>query len=452
LQGKFLDGSEVCCAWVAVGTQSGSTDQTAQTGETGPMADPGHASGLAALIAANESNGIGGRGIASAARLLSLNAVAIGNDSRITQAMKVAVGSGAAVINNSWSPPDPGQGGSRSFYPAPAGWYEALDEAQNLGRTGLGAIVVKAAGNGGASLSPSRLASDSGDQANYDGFAQHPALISVAAVDAYGKPLASSEPGAQVLISAFSSHTNTPAVSTGTEALPEGSSTAAAMVSAVAALILEAQPRLSWRDLRWILAASARPIPGYDQAGVSTAVSSLRDHGFHQKVGFGLIDAGAAIDMAKGFPGLPPALRCAYDASSTPPMAAASRPGSSAFLSWQQLPIQQDSGTVSFSFNLPIGTCSVERIESVLLSIATSHQDATGLRLTLISPTGRGVQLAAPRDCNQASCTNLNKGFQFHSVRFMAEAAYGLWTLQIREESGKSSGQLSALRLNIIGH
>ena len=452
LQGQLLAGSQVCCDWAAVTSPAGSSDPSAPAMGLGPMSDLGHATGLAALIAANESNGIGGRGIAPASRLLSLNAIAIGNDSRLVQAMKVAIGSGAAVINNSWSPPDPGQGGSRSFYQAPAGWYEALDEAQTLGRGGLGAIVVKAVGNGGASLSPSRLAGDSGDQANYDGFAQHPLIISVAAVDAAARPLASSEPGAQVLVSAFSSQTNTPVVSTGTEALPEGSSTAAAMVSAVSALMLEAQPRLSWRDLRWILASTARPIPGYDQAGVSSAVSSLREHGFHQKIGFGLIDAGAAILMAKSFAGLPAAKRCNYDAQQTPPMASSSGLNPGEALSWQQLSIEERSGTVSFSFDLPLGTCPVERIESLLLSIATSHQDASGLRLTLVSPAGRGVQFTAPRDCNQPPCTNLSRGFQFHTVRFMAEAAYGSWTLQIREESGKSVGQLSELRLNVIGH
>ena len=89
---------------------------------------------------------------------------------------------------------------------------------------------------------------------------------------------------------------------------------------------------------------------------------------------------------------------------------------------------------------------------SVVLSLASSHQDATGLRITLISPLGHGVQFAAPRDCAHTACTNLNNGFQFHSVRFMAEPAAGRWMLQISEESGKSIGTLSKLQLSLWGH
>jgi kexin len=416
------------------------------------VAETGHATGLAALIAATENNSIGGRGIAPAATLISLNAIASGDDSRLVQALQVALVSGASVINNSWSPPDPNEGGSRSFYPAPQAWYSALDEAQSKGRSGLGAIIVKAAGNGGAALSPSRLRSDSADSANYDGYAQHPAVISVGAVDAFARPLTVSEPGAQVLVSAFSSQTNSPSLSTGTEVLPSGTSSAAAMVSALSALMLEANPGLTWRDLRWILATTARPIPGYDQPGISSAQSLLRSHGYHQQVGFGLIDAGAAVQSAKSFQGLPPLMNCLLDAEKNAPIITRAGTGEQLALPWQQVAIDREYSKISFSFDLAKAQCPIDRIESLMLSLASSHQDATGLRITLISPLGYGVQFAAPRDCAHTVCTNLNQGFRFHSVRFMAEPAAGRWTLQISEESGKSIGTLSRLQLSFLGH
>ncbi|MBM3371955.1 MAG: hypothetical protein FJY46_14690 [Betaproteobacteria bacterium] len=452
LLGRLLDSSAICCDWVPLTQQNDPSNAGPGSAMRSKVAETGHATGLAALIAATENNSIGGRGIAPAATLISLNAIASGDDSRLVQALQVALGSGASVINNSWSPPDPNEGGSRSFYPAPQAWYSALDEAQSKGRSGLGAIIVKAAGNGGAALSPSRLRSDSADSANYDGYAQHPAVISVGAVDAFARPLTVSEPGAQVLVSAFSSQTNSPSLSTGTEVLPSGTSSAAAMVSALSALMLEANPGLTWRDLRWILATTARPIPGYDQPGISSAQSLLRSHGYHQQVGFGLIDAGAAVQSAKSFQGLPPLINCLLDAEKNAPIITRAGTGEQLALPWQQVAINRENSKISFSFDLAKAQCPIDRIESLMLSLASSHQDATGLRITLISPLGYGVQFAAPRDCAHTVCTNLNQGFRFHSVRFMAEPAAGRWTLQISEESGKSIGTLSRLQLSFLGH
>jgi len=452
LLGRLLDSSAICCDWVPLTQQNDPSNAGPGSAMRSKVAETGHATGLAALIAATENNSIGGRGIAPAATLISLNAIASGDDSRLMQALQVALGSGASVINNSWSPPDPNEGGSRSFYPAPQAWYSALDEAQSKGRSGLGAIIVKAAGNGGAALSPSRLRSDSADSANYDGYAQHPAVISVGAVDAFARPLTVSEPGAQVLVSAFSSQTNSPSLSTGTEVLPSGTSSAAAMVSALSALMLEANPGLTWRDLCWILATTARPIPGYDQPGISSAQSLLRSHGYHQQVGFGLIDAGAAVQSAKSFQGLPPLINCLLDAEKNAPIITRAGTGEQLALPWQQVAINRENSKISFSFDLAKAQCPIDRIESLMLSLASSHQDATGLRITLISPLGYGVQFAAPRDCAHTVCTNLNQGFRFHSVRFMAEPAAGRWTLQISEESGKSIGTLSRLQLSFLGH
>ena len=452
LLGRLLDSSAICCDWVPLTQQNDPSNAGPESAMRSKVAETGHATGLAALIAAAENNSIGGRGIAPAATLISLNAIASGDDSRLVQALQVALGSGASVINNSWSPPDPNEGGSRSFYPAPQSWYSALDEAQSKGRSGLGAIIVKAAGNGGAALSPSGLRSDSADSANYDGYAQHPAVISVGAVDAFARPLTVSEPGAQVLVSAFSSQTNSPSLSTGTEVLPSGTSSAAAMVSALSALMLEANPGLTWRDLRWILATTARPIPGYDQPGISSAQSLLRSHGYHQQVGFGLIDAGAAVQSAKSFQGLPPLMNCLLDAEKNAPIITRAGTGEQLALPWQQVAINRENSKISFSFDLAKAQCPIDRIESLMLSLASSHQDATGLRITLISPLGYGVQFAAPRDCAHTACTNLNNGFRFHSVRFMAEPAAGRWTLQISEESGKSIGTLNKLQLSFLGH
>jgi subtilisin-like proprotein convertase family protein len=216
--------------------------------------------------------------------------------------------------------------------------------------------------------------------------------------------------------------------------------------------MLEANPGLTWRDLRWILATTARPVPGYDQPGISSAQSLLRNHGYHQQVGFGLVDAGAAVQSAKSFQGLPPLLNCSLNAKKDAPIVTRVSTGEQFAVPWHQVAIDRENSKISFSFDLAKAQCSIDRIESLMLSLASSHQDATGLRITLISPLGHGVQFAAPRDCAHTACTSLKNGFQFHSVRFMAEPAAGRWMLQISEESGKSIGTLSKLQLSLWGH
>ena len=80
----------------------------------------------------------------------------------------------------------------------------------------------------------------------------------------------------------------------------DGTSSTTPMVSGVVALMLEANPRLTWRDVRWILAATA--LPATLTAGQPAAVpSAMNAHGFQPQVGFGRVNASAAVNLARGF-------------------------------------------------------------------------------------------------------------------------------------------------------
>ena len=92
----------------------------------------------------------------------------------------------------------------------------------------------------------------------------------------------------------------------------DGTSAAAPIVSGVAALMRQANPDLTWRDLKLILAASARKSDpantGWENGARKYGATSTTDlYHFNHEYGFGTVDAKVAVDMAKTWSGsLPP--------------------------------------------------------------------------------------------------------------------------------------------------
>ena len=78
-----------------------------------------------------------------------------------------------------------------------------------------------------------------------------------------------------------------------------GTSAAAPIISVVAALLRSATPDLPWRDLKLILAASAQKNDP-DNAGWEEGTREYRSrYHFNHEYGFALVDAGAAVELAK---------------------------------------------------------------------------------------------------------------------------------------------------------
>jgi hypothetical protein len=97
-------------------------------------------------------------------------------------------------------------------------------------------------------------------------------------------------------------------------AIMNGTSSAAPMVSGIVALMLEANPQLTWRDVKHILAKTAkmvdesfRPISytGLLSSGALTLeqgwIRNSAGYSFHNWYGFGQVDAARAVAMAKDY-------------------------------------------------------------------------------------------------------------------------------------------------------
>lgn len=222
--------------------------------------DPhGHGTHLAGVIAATAGNGIGGDGVAPAARILAirvLDARNIGSSDALVGGINAAIGAGADVINLSLNWPVPAGTGI-----AGAKVDAAIERAANAG-----IAVIVAAGNRGLSsceepAQPGRTLCVGALDSELDlaGFSSHGTGLGVVAP---GSRLVSTAPG-------------------GGYSVQTGTSQAAAMASGVAALL--AARGLRGRAILQRLSATAR---------------DLGAAGYDPRFGFGLVDAQRALDGA----------------------------------------------------------------------------------------------------------------------------------------------------------
>ena len=393
-----------------------------------PAADS-HGTAVAGVAAASGNNGIGVAGAAYAARLVPIRLIG-GNagDDQEAKAMAHRLDL-VHISNNSWGADDDGK---TITAPGPL-MKAALDTALSQGRGGLGTIFVWSAGNGG----------NEQDNANNDGYANHPGTIAVGALNNLGHRADYSEPGACLIVSAPSGNDKSrlPGSFT-TDLLGErgynradvesdiaeidytstfnGTSSAAPLVSGVVALMLQANPKLGWRDVQEVLirsAAMAQP----ENPGWFTNSAKIR---FNHEFGAGRVDASAAVQLASGWRNLG-ARRSAVVVKAT-----------------KDLPPIPDEGV--FQGNLLV--TDDLRVEQVTLNLTLTHPSRGELAIDLISPIGTISHLFVPH-----GDTNQNIEHRFTSVFHWGESARGDWKLRIRDTVGRNAGQVSDYRLEVFG-
>jgi subtilisin-like proprotein convertase family protein len=257
----------------------------------------GHGTATAGIVAAVGNNNRGIAGVAYGCKLIPIRIFddrGSTSDAIIASGFQAAVARGAAVINNSW-------GGN-----APSALMTtAIQNARRDGRGGLGCVIFFAAGNGGfgSVLYPANLTE----------------VIAVSASNMFNeKKSAGSRDGQYEWGGNYGDSLDVvaPAINFTTDIVGNGgqdprdyvpnfngTSASCAHASGVAALILSVNPSLTASQVQAILEQSCDKIGEYPYDQVR------RRSAWNSRLGFGRLNAHAAVGMARNEDFTPPQIR-----------------------------------------------------------------------------------------------------------------------------------------------
>ena len=383
-----------------------------------------HGTAVAGLIAAKD-NSLGMRGVAPEAKIYGYNLLVNQSDANEANAMSRNVAT-TAVSNNSWGPGDSG-------YPEPATalWEAAVKAGVTTGYGGKGVFYAWAAGNG-ADL----------DYSTLDEYANYYAVTAVCAVGHDDIRSDYSESGANLWVCgpSNSGRVGQPGIATTDNGHRYsgsfgGTSAATPIVSGVVALVREANSALTWRDVKLILAASARKNDPDNTGWVEGAFkygSSTDRYNFNHEYGFGMVDAKAATDLAPGWTNVGDLREITSESGVIN-------------LPIPDLPSSGTPTTVTASLTVDP---YVEFIEFVEVNAHFDHPFFRDLVVELVSPSGAVSTLSTSAPVGGELTTE----FRFGSARHLGEDAAGEWTLRIKDAQDGDSGILKSWGLTIYGH
>ena len=384
----------------------------------GRNAEDNHGTAVAGIAAASGGNGVGVSGAAPAATLAGLRLISAAvTDATEADALSYRRAD-IDVYNSSWGPADDGR---NLQAPGPL-TLAALADNVRAGRGGLGNVYTWAGGNGGAD----------GDDVNYDGYANSRYVIPVAAITDAGTRAWYSEPGAPLLVSAYSSGGSAGVTTTDRGGAAgysagdyydsfSGTSASAPLAAGVVALVLDANPALGWRDVQHVLVRSARQNDPLDPDWTTNGAGLHVNHTY----GFGAVDAAAAVDLAAAWTPVGP------EVSVTSGVVSVDRA------------IPEDAAGVTSAVTVPTGL-SVEKVEVVFDAAHTHRGD---LEVVLTSPAGTRSVLAAEHDDPGDDYAS----WVFSSARHWGENSAGEWTLTVADRATGEVGTFGSWRLNVHG-
>lgn len=395
-----------------------------------PQADS-HGTAVAGILGAVADNSLGIAGVAWGSELVPIRAIER-ELSDVREALALGHGIGTVSIsNNSWGPDDDGV-----TVVMPGELAEAARElGVREGREGLGILYVWAAGNGG----------EVEDNANYDGYANSIHAVAVGALTDRGERCGYTEPGACLALSAPAGGDAVRAAATWTTDLLgnrgynqdgfdadvadrgftlgfNGTSAAAPVVAGVAAMMLEANPGLGWRDLKEILMGSAA-MTDAGHVGWFTNAGGMR---FNEEYGAGRVDAGAAVAMAKTWKNLGPMHREGREWAPREP---------------RVIPDGVvDGTTVEWEMEVDL------RVEQVRLRVDIDHGSRGELQIELISPAGTVSRLWSPH-------RDPGSGLQhcFTTMACWGEPGAGRWRVRLTDFVEGTTGECRGMELELFG-
>lgn len=400
-----------------------------------------HGTVVGSIVGMAGNDGVGGVGVAYGAKIVAGLALAPGANSANLFLANLAAG--ASVSVNSWGR-DPafsenfGSGGEQSDQE----WGAALMRAATEARGGLGMVIEVSGGNERANLADTAMSN----------FTSSKLTIAVGAVTETGVHTDYSTPGASLLITAPGG------VSSGDQSLNSGFGIASAdvqgekgyntlkgsdgdyayqnigtsysgpMVGGATALMVEANPKIGFRDISTILALTAKKVDIANSSWVINKSSNWNLGGMHfsRDYGYGLLDVSAAVRVAESWPLAPSTVANWISAEGR------------ATISSGTIPDNNPNGkTVTATVSNAV---SIERMEFDLNLTATNPSQ---LRATITSPKGTTVTLfdgPLTRDLKDGAPdmsiaeSAWPSTFTIGSTAFLGESSAGTWTLKLTDK------------------
>lgn len=373
--------------------------------------DNKHGTRCAGEVAASADNGFCGVGIAYNASIGGVRMLdGVVNDAVEARALSLNPNH-VDIYSASWGPEDDGK---TVDGPGPLAKRAFLNGVVR-GRHGKGSIFVWASGNGGRHL----------DNCNCDGYTNSIFTLSISSATQGGYRPWYLEECSSTLATTYSS--GTPGRDGSITTVDQdarlrsdhictdshtGTSASAPIAAGVAALALEANPNLTWRDMQYLVVMSSRHEPLTQESGWFTNGAGRK---FSHKFGYGLMDAGKMTELARSWKSLPQQHICQSGV-----MVA-------------DLSIPDDTGipaTVSTRSDACGGSInSVQFLEHVQCKISLRYYPRGNLMIVLTSPSGTRSTLLFPRPRDSFATTF--EEWPFLSVHFWGENPTGVWKLEV---------------------
>lgn len=434
-----------------------------------------HATGVASIALGGKDNGVGGFGVAPEATFIGYNFLSSNfSISRFIDQAQVEGGEG--VFNNSYGPQN-----CRFESLSQSETYLNIQRSETITNNNL---YVIASGNEFIAS----LAACGGNSStyyfgnsNFDQDRVYANQILVAATNAEGRSASYSTPGANVWISApggdlsstsqigmlvadligcdlgyspssdlsFDLNSSSQNPSCAFFSGAQGTSYAAPVVSGAIAILKEANPTLSWRDIKHILATTAFKIHPSATNTTHPAGENLDPHvyqfgwvtnsagyNFHPWYGFGLLDLTAAVALAVNPTFDLKELKSTDTLTDSPNYSAS--PSSA---------ITDNSASSTDS------TINVNKhnlfIEHVLVKVNITHPRISDLGIELESPEGTTTKLMNINSrVMGANLVNIYFGVN----AFYGERSLGNWTLKVVDGKNGLTGTFSNWSLTILGN
>ena len=444
-----------------------------------------HGTSVAGLVGASANNAIGIRGIAPNVRLRGYNFLQAGSDSSQIDSLGGSSSdpnsTDVDIFNMSY--------GSTRWGEPNADIYRLFEVGTTELREDKGAVYVKSAGNGWRSCDAIShpIHRDIGcNSASLDYKNRLPYLVVVGALDADGRPAPYASSGSTLWISAPGGWwgRDQPALLTtdqigsergyhlyGTYGLrPDnqysngdyistfnGTSGAAAIVSGVVALLLDKYPNLTWRDVKHVLANTARQSfsnTSSIRVVIGEHIYTLRNawqlnsagYAYHNHYGFGAVDVDEAMAFLADYE--PDSLgefkKTEWlEVENFEPIEIPDGSGAGAVVD-VVVDSLQSSG---LSLEIEREEIAESNIEMVHLQLELAHDDLRHLGVTLISPSGMESIMNPIFNDGMPRGNSESHTLTFASNAFYGESPVGEWRINVVDAMLEETGSLEDVKL-----